>query len=63
VSQDTAQLAPGLAETASAVQALVGSSKSLSATRQREAESFIKENGAAARSHTPVTTDPRVKRT
>lgn len=62
MSQDTGQLAPGLAETASAVRALVASSSAANERRQAEAEAFIKENGAAARDHTPVVTDPRAKR-
>jgi hypothetical protein len=61
VSQDTGQLTPGLAETASAVRVGVASSAAASEERQREALAFIKENGGGARNHTPVTTDPRTK--
>lgn len=48
MSQDTTQLAPGLAQTEAEVRAGLSSSAAMSAARQREAEAFQRENGAVA---------------
>jgi hypothetical protein len=55
VALTTEQSAPGLAETARQASSARPQAEAAAAARQRQAESFQRENGAAARNHTDVT--------
>lgn len=59
MSQDTTQLAPGLAQTASEVQAMRPQAEAAAAARQSQARAFQVENGAEAMTHTQVTAGQR----
>ena len=57
--QSTEQTAPGLAETAAAVQAARPAAESLAASQQAQARTFIQEHGAASSGGHTVTAAER----